>query len=155
MQPKLICLFRCHWCPTLESFCPELQSIGGFWDEPEYRGAMDIFTRKHSGWNESLPDLGENCEYFSNIAESFHLDQCFDIQISFMVGMWLVTAAVVMAYFSSLMLTYPGAWMFWDEITSKLLFVIDHRAGFVVAAVLENREMVDRTKQLMKLCTMK
>ena len=90
----------------LETVCPELQSIGGFWDDPKYSGALDIFTRKHPDF--TLPDsLGENCGNIVNIAESFNLDQCFDIQIGFMVGMWLVTVAVVLAYFSSLMLTYP------------------------------------------------
>ena len=90
----------------LEAICPELQTIGGFWDNPKYSGALDIFTRKHPDF--TLPDsLEENCGNIVNIAESFNLDQCFDIQIGFMLGMWLVTVAVVLAYFSSLMLTYP------------------------------------------------
>lgn len=101
------CYYVAVGSQMLESFCPKLKAMGGFLDDPKYRFALKMFSKKHPGWNGNLPNFGARCDNIISIAEGFNMESCIDIGVTFQAGMWCVTAAVVLTYFSSLLLTYP------------------------------------------------
>lgn len=92
---------------VVDDACPNVGPIDYFDSNPAAQQAADRFLSESALAQNVTEALQSRCSEFEEASNSFSLANCVTIELNFLSGMWIVTIAVTLVYFSSMLLAYP------------------------------------------------